>query len=111
MRPLGRAIFYNSHRALKVLLKAGADTTFMDDKGNTVLHLIARHGSEDTIKIFEAAEGVEYLGDYPNEDDLTAMDYAQKRENEEFQSAFSNFLSKVIGTASTQGQSVEEREN
>lgn len=111
MRPLGRAIFYHSNQALAMLLKAGADTAFMDDKGNTIFHLLAQHGSEEILKIFEDSVAAEYLGDYANEEEKTAIDYAKEREDEDFLLAFTQFMDGAIGSATSNEGMQEQRKN
>jgi ankyrin repeat protein len=104
MKPLGRAIFYNSHKALAILLQKGADTTYVDDNGLTIFHLIAEHGDLETINIFKNLPTQQYPDPMSDNVGISAKALAMARDDECFEQAFTEFLKsmEVTQTASSQ---------
>lgn len=54
--PLHRTIEYNSHECLKILLKAGAGCGFIQEDGNSTLHIAAAFADEATLRILRSTE-------------------------------------------------------
>ena len=96
MRPLGRAIIYQAHRNVQVLLRKGCDEGFVDCQGQNVLHLVAQYGNLETIDCMRALRlGTEYA-DQRNKAGRTPLDVTKLRETEEtFLHAFGALLGDI----------------
>jgi ankyrin repeat protein len=92
--PLLNAITFNSHSTIRLLLTRGASCTTQDRKKNTLLHIAAKYGDLETLKILIRARATPIDGMILNEESKTASEIATERHDttEEFETAWDHLF-------------------
>ena len=95
--PLFEAIRARSHRALAVLLSAGANSLHTNDHGHTVLHKIATTGDNTTIAIISEVCLTGFDPEAKDSLGRTARDYLSMRVNlpDGFSEAFDQLMERI----------------
>jgi ankyrin repeat protein len=96
-RPITEAIRSRSHRALTVLLSAGANYLHINDHGCTILHGIAKTGDNTTIAIISEVCLIGFDPEAKDSLGRTAHDYLQMRVSlpDGFREAFDQLMERI----------------
>ena len=81
--PLHEGIRYNSHKTLPVLLKTEVDYTIHDQKRRTVIHYAAEFADLETLRILRAQHFHGLSAEDRDENQLTPVEVAEARREEE----------------------------
>lgn len=95
LTPLGRAILYKNHGAIRALLEKKVKKAYMDVNQESVLHFLARHGDREVIQDFYCCEHLPVDAKCVNATNKNAErpgDIARTRADREFRQAFYEFL-------------------
>lgn len=95
LAPLGRAILYKNHGAIRTLLEKRVKTDSVDVNQESILHFLARHGDREVIQDFYCCEQLPVDATCANATNRNAErpgDIARTRADTDFLQAFYEFL-------------------
>ena len=95
LEPLGRAILYQNHEAIRALLEKRVKTDSMDVNHESILHFLARNADREVIQDFYCCEHIPVEAKCANSTNKNAerpVDIARTRADTDFQESFYEFL-------------------
>jgi ankyrin repeat protein len=94
---LSSSVFWNMHESIRLLVLHGASPETVTDEGDTLLHVAARYGDLDTLRILMAVP-MSMQSDTVNTFGETALDVAKRRDNvtPEWHSVFQDLQESVL---------------